>query len=111
WWGSFEACDGEDYLPLPADDERALDRLQADFGLRRGAGDTGLSVVMPFVQDEVSSEKLTEHVIREYFWPIMAGLLEVEIGEDGSERSITVESIASVIEEMKENISLQDIKP
>lgn len=111
WWGSFEACDGEDYLPLPAEDERVLDRLQADFGLRRGAGDTGLSVVMPFIQDEVSSEKLTEHVIREYFWPIMAGLLEVEIGEDGSERSITVESIASVIEEMKENISLQDIKP
>ncbi len=111
WWGTFETCDGEDYLPLPAVDERILDRLRADFGLRRGSEDTGLSVVMPFIQDEVSSGKLTEHVIREYFWPIMTGLLEVDIVEDEVERSITVESIVKVIEDKQHTSSLQEIKP
>ena len=111
WWGNFEVCDGEDYLPLPAVDDGILDRLQADFGLRRGSEDTGLSVVMPFIQDEVSSEKLTEHVVREYFWPIMTGLLEVEIFEDGSELSITAESIVKVIEATQNTFSLQETKP
>ncbi|WP_370314592.1 hypothetical protein [Thalassolituus sp.] len=111
WWGNFESRDGEDYLPLPAVDEMILDRLQADFGLRRSSGDTGLSVVMPFIQDEVTSVKLTEHVIREYFWPIMTGLLEVEIVENGSELSITVESIVKVIEATQDSLSLQEIKP
>jgi len=109
--GNFEVCDGEDYLPLPAVDDGILDRLQADFGLRRGSEDTGLSVVMPFIQDEVSSEKLTEHVVREYFWPIMTGLLEVEIVEDGSELSITAESIVKVIEATQNTFSLQETKP
>ncbi|MEC7546905.1 MAG: hypothetical protein VYB48_08210 [Pseudomonadota bacterium] len=85
--------------------------LQADFGLSRGTGDTGLSVVMPFIQDEVSCKKLTEHVIREYFWPIMTGLLEVEVVEEGSKLSITVESIVKVIEATQNNSLLQEIKP
>ncbi|MEH8218173.1 hypothetical protein [Aeromonas veronii] len=37
---------------------------------------------MPYIQPEVSKQKLVEHIISEYFWPIMNGDLVVEVVED-----------------------------
>ncbi|CAJ1878191.1 TPA: hypothetical protein ACGR4R_000804 [Aeromonas veronii] len=78
WWGIFDT----DGFQLPVEDKVLFKQLATDFGLSRKIDQSGLSLIMPYIQPEVSKQKLVEHIISEYFWPIMNGDLVVEVVED-----------------------------
>ena len=102
WWGVYKQENNDDYFQLPVDDNTGslLKQLRKDFGLTRKKSDTGLSIIMPYIQDEVTSEKLAEHVIREYFWPILKNQLCVEVVEDKNTKIINAESIYHNLSEL-----------
>ncbi|MBZ2168296.1 hypothetical protein [Marinobacter sp. F4216] len=82
WWGVFDMDEGgDDYFPMPVEDAELFDRLTRDFGLARTSTDTGLSLIMPYVQEDISVETLSKYVVNEYFWPILNGQLLVEVEE------------------------------
>lgn len=100
WWGRYEKDADGDHFPLPVEDSTLFAQLVTDFGLARSSGQTGLSLVMPYIQRDVTASKLSEHAVREYFWPIMSGQLIVEVVEDGHLRTIDSTSIRENLDEL-----------
>lgn len=91
WWGKFEGKEG-DYFQLPVESTDVFESLKKDFELTRTTEDTGLSLVLPYIQNDVSVELISEHVIREYFWPILSGDLIVEVSD--GRKNILIDSNA-----------------
>lgn len=73
----FYGRDRDDSL-MPIEDRHAIDDFADAFQLRR-RDEPGLSVVVPFPEEEVKWKDLLSATWRHYFWPILEGHLEVEI--------------------------------
>lgn len=71
----------EDGFPMPIDDPDAHRAFVRSFELQRRG--PGLSIVIPYPDEEITAETLLESVLRHYFHPLLAGKLEVEIEEKG----------------------------
>lgn len=81
WWGVFDEYDSGDYFPMPVESEELFNRVVEDFGLARNRQETGLSLIIPYVQKDISVETLAKYIVNEYFWPILNGQLLVEVEE------------------------------
>ncbi len=95
WWGRFEDEEEDDYFQLPVEDTGLLSQLAQDFRLKRTESASGLSIVMPYVDGGVTPEKISEHVIAEYFLPILKGQLVAEVVEDDVSRVIDAEALCN----------------
>ena len=71
----------ENNFTMPIDDPAAVKDFAQSFGLRRKGA--GLSVVIPYPDDEITAEELLESVLRHYFHPLLMGKLVVTIEEEG----------------------------
>lgn len=96
-----------DELCLPVTGKDAL-ALAAAFQLRRGAEEPGLSVIVPWLSADIKQTEIFKSVIEDYFYPILAGKLEVSARHDGGEVVLDAESVARYAEgdRMKKRISL-----
>lgn len=111
WWGCLEKYDEDDYFQLPVEDSLLFAQLVTDFGLARSSEQTGLSIIMPYVQPEVTANKISEHTVREYFWPILSGQLIVEVVEDGLLRIIDSASIHENLDGLLQQEHIGQIAP
>ena len=83
WWGTYEASDlGDDYFQLPIEDPALFNQIKEHFGLTRELDQSGLSLIMPYVSEEITADNLSQYVVNEYFWPILSGQLVVEVIEE-----------------------------
>jgi len=71
-----------DGFELPSDDPRLFRDLEKTFKLRR-AEEPGLSVVIPYSDKDIDRDSLARAALREFFYPILSGILEMEIEADG----------------------------
>lgn len=71
----------EDFA-MPVEDDAWIERFCADFRLARGH-ESGLSVVVPYPDPELTPPALINSIVRHYFMPIIAGDLDVEVLHDG----------------------------
>ena len=62
---------------VPIDDAATIELFVERFGLDRSQ--TGLSVLIPAVDDDVQHDTILAAALEDYYWPIMQGELEVEI--------------------------------
>ncbi|WOJ92926.1 hypothetical protein R0135_14185 [Congregibacter variabilis] len=111
WWGHFEKDGADDYFALPIEDLGLFSQLRDDFDLARESDQTGLSLILPYIQDEVTAEKLSEHVVGEYFWPILSGQLVVEVIEQGKRRVIDGTSIRENLDDLLPAGHIEQIAP
>lgn len=74
--GFYGDSDGDFTLPLKG--KESLD-LAAVFGLKRKT-ETGLSLVVPWMDDEIKQADIKKCIVDDYFYPILAGQLEVSLG-------------------------------
>lgn len=83
---------------LPYEDSVRIRQISADWKLRR-TNEPGLTVVVPYCDEGISSEDLVVSVLFEYSAPILQGILEVEI-ETGSCEPVLLSSktIINVLE-------------
>jgi hypothetical protein len=95
YFGKFD----DDGFPLPIEAGRFIDQFCSDFRVQRGNG-TGLSVVIPYPEKDLSHEGVLQSSIRHYFYPIMAGHLIVEVVRDGRLQTVTAEKIRDVAERL-----------
>src|SRR5690625_4144595 len=100
WWGKYkEFRETNDYFPLPIEDLSTFNTLAKDFALQRGHNQPGLSLVMPYVNDNLNRELLVKYVIQEYFYPILKKELIVEVSEgDRDAYHITSDTISDILE-------------
>lgn len=68
---------GGDFV-LPVEDETLIGQFCNDFSLQR-ENRAGLSIVVPWVNDEITRESLVQAVIKDYFFPILAGELVITV--------------------------------
>lgn len=105
--GFFGRCD--ERFPLPVDDDRLIEQFRQDFRLQR-ENETGLSVVVPYCDDEVTSTGLIEAVIRQYYYAILAGNLQVTVASPDRDVTLTHETLLSEIDKM-DGASIAELRP
>lgn len=104
-------------IQLPVRDAVTTSAFCEAFGVTR-KGRSGLSVVVPYLRDNISQERIIKGVLRNYFFPILYGRLVVKVGDteinDLTFASLTAEldpshfaggELASFINVMKESRS------
>lgn len=98
-YGYFADHDPKDGFSRPIGDDHFIRAFAAHFGLRRLA-EPGLSIVVPFPDPELKEEDLIRSVIVQYFHPILAGRLEVEVEFAGNRTALDRDSIDRVTNEL-----------
>ena len=113
----YLSVEGANGLALPLrqsepDHRELVDRCIADFGLKF-RDHTGLSVVIPFPKTEHAEEHealdarhLLTAVVHNYFYPIVAGWLEVTVDPGDGDQEVAV--TANTIEDIVSNLGLHD---
>lgn len=76
--GYWCGAQNDDGLPLPIEDKNELDQFCRDWRLTRRT-EPGLSVVSPFIPDELDAERLVQAVAVHFFITILRGDLIVEV--------------------------------
>lgn len=75
----FYSTLGQDGLQLPITEAAQIERFSQAVGFRR-TNEPGLSIAVPFVPDELTEESLIPPLLKNYFFPILMGKLEIEVG-------------------------------
>lgn len=104
-WG---LCDSESDVIRPTTQDQVIERFVNNFHVRR-RNESGLSVVVPMLDKQVTAPRLLEHAICEYFLPILRGQLVVEVHGQGLLVGGVVLDQHSLVEHMKSlNASIRD---
>jgi hypothetical protein len=85
----------EDFV-LPIEDATAIDRFCTLFRLSRTT-EPGLSVVVPFVDPEITFERLLFAAVKDYFLPIIHQRLEISIEANGDQVTLNALSLNDVM--------------
>ncbi|WDF78405.1 hypothetical protein PQ469_00095 [Mucilaginibacter sp. KACC 22773] len=80
----------------PVEEKQDIEYFKETFKLQRGKR-SGLSVIIPYVNEEISFERLIYSAVEQYFFPIVTGNLKVLIQHEDNEISLTKETIRQAI--------------
>ena len=75
----FWGIRGDDGITLPVKDPRDIEEFKKHWHIHRKTGESGLSVVVPYMASELNAEHLAQAVAINFFVRILRGELEVEI--------------------------------
>jgi hypothetical protein len=75
WFGSRNA----DGMQMPVNDKAFIDVFRKQVGITRTT-QSGLSLAIPFFNDKITEEVIVRGVVGNYYFPILAGRLVVEVG-------------------------------
>ncbi len=98
--GFYGSSDAEaENLVLPVENHsEVLEKFKSEFSLAR-KNETGLSVVVPWLDPEVDASAIVTAVLEGYFYPIITQHLTVEVENESGEITVisaeTIEEIAS----------------
>lgn len=98
-YGMFGNYESNDCFAVPIEQENDLKTFETLFRLERKQN-AGLSLVIPFCTDEITIDHLAYSVIEQYFYPILEGRLEVEIGIEDKIILLEKNSIQTAIDEI-----------
>ncbi len=107
FFGLAKTVEGDE-LPVPTSDDEVLERFRKDFRIERKAGQHGLSVVVPWLDDTEGDEArvfdrntLGLAVIEDYFAPVLEGRLEVEIVDPNGSLRISAANYRATLEQLE----------
>lgn len=90
--GYFGIGDG---FTLPISDQSIIDQFSVDFNVSR-KNEAGLSVVVPYIDEDITFESIQNAITEEYFYPILKGDLEVVIEANNKKVQVTRNSFHEV---------------
>lgn len=73
----------------PIEDPSFVMRFKNIFSITRTIDSPGLSIVIPFPDDEISFDSILRGVIQHYFYPILDGTLRIQISDGKRNEEIT----------------------
>jgi hypothetical protein len=103
-------CDGTKHAPYgyygifegdfaqPFEDQQFLEEFSRDFSLRR-KGESGLSLIVPFPDKDISPSEIIRAAVIQYFFPILSGDLVVTMVAGRNEYDLDAGSIFQVVSE------------
>ena len=96
-YGYYAEIDPADGFQMPIETSSRLQGVSEDFQLGR-SDQAGLSLIIPFPDNELNHDSLLSAVIRYYFYPILCHELKVTISEDSKSTVVDLESIFDVVD-------------
>lgn len=87
--------DGNEKPILPVSDGKTLDRFCSDFNLQR-SNEAGLSIVVPYIENDITVDNIQKAVVKDYFYPILKGDLVVTVESDSFVSEINSSTIKSL---------------
>jgi hypothetical protein len=100
--GWFGHLSGEN-LPMPIDDESGHDiitEFSNTFSLRRSS-ENGLSVIIPYVSEEIDDYAIVRAIVEDYFWAILKEELVITITSPREEWCVEKGSLANIVSGME----------
>jgi hypothetical protein len=99
WYGipDSSATGSDERLILPAEDPELIDRFCKGFQIER-SDSPGLSIVVPWYETEITAERLTAAAVRDYFYPILAGALEVTVATSSTKTVLNAASLLPALQ-------------
>jgi RNA polymerase primary sigma factor len=106
WWSSRLADDEDDPTPVPFGLPAGpyvldVDGFTASFGIDRSA-EPGLSVVIPYLRDDITEDSLLEAVLRNFGLAIELGALTVSIEGPAGRIDLTSDTVLPTIDALDE---------
>lgn len=98
-YGMFGNYKSTDCFAEPIEDENELGLFETLFQLDR-KDKSGLSLIVPFVTDEITINHLAYSVIEQYFYPILEGKLEVEVRDGNNSILLEKNSIQESVDKI-----------
>lgn len=98
-YGYFANVDENDQFAMPVVDEEELIKFRTDFHLSR-TNEHGLSIAVLYPLPEINETGILKAVLRQYFYPIMTGLLSIRLPRNGAELTLDKQSLSQTISEM-----------
>lgn len=98
-YGMFGNYKEANCFAVPVEDSGEIEGFEKVFKLERKE-QTGLSLVIPFVTEEITIDHLAYSVIEQYFYPVLEGRLEVEIAEEDKIILLSKDTIQDAINEI-----------
>lgn len=86
----------ENGVVVPVSDAETVRSFARIFGIDRSDNDPGLSIVVPWLSDEIGYSELIDAVVAGYFWPILNDQLSVEIRDGEQNIVIDAESLPAL---------------
>lgn len=93
-YGYYGTFDGD--FVLPVEQKEVVEEFCGDFSLRRKE-ESGLSVVIPFPDKDISAQDIIRAIVNQYFFPILSDSLEVIVMSGQSREVINSESIIDFV--------------
>ena len=87
YWGCHR-----DGFTMPVEDASVIREFERDFGLRRHDA-PGLSIVIPFPDEEIDLDRLAGSILHHYFHPLLTGRLQVTVEGDGAAISLREDNL------------------
>jgi hypothetical protein len=95
--GGFGEMEGE--LMVPVRDGGIIDAFCETFSVSRRM-EPGLSIVVPWIDPEITRQSLLEAVVRGYFHPILEGKLVVTVAVPGEEVEVNDATLGAAIQSL-----------
>jgi hypothetical protein len=118
-WHNNEYCqegyygippNGEDKLVMPSKNQATIDKFSKTFNLQRGKDESGLSIVVPWPDVEIDEKTIVTAVLKDYFYPILIGELEVIIETPTYKVCLDTDSLIKEIDKLDPDI-ITELKP
>jgi len=97
----IRAKDERDFFVMPEDNPSLLAEFRNIFGLRR-ASESGLSIIVPWIDDSVTKDALIAAVVSGYFAPLLDGSLKVSISENSENTELDAETLMDEANRIRE---------
>lgn len=99
YFASFETTPKDPDFANPIERKNFLNRLEHGFDLLRG-NNPGLSIIIPYIRDEITFENLLRDVIEQYYYAILSDELKVDLESDSKSIAINKNSLLKVINDI-----------
>jgi hypothetical protein len=95
---------GSDIDYIPTSDLDDINQFCEDWRLVRKQKDYGTSIVIPFIKNTITAERLIQCIIQDYFIAILDGHVICEVVDENNRRfDLNKENLVSLIEELDED--------
>lgn len=97
-YGYYAKYEGESPFPFAVESEDILSNFTRSFHVSRTISQFGLSIVIPFVREEISELSLIKAAILQYYLPLIKGVLSFEICYEDHQTILNAENLKQVVD-------------
>ena len=97
WWGTVD----ENQIDIPVGTEW-IPKFKESWSVGRRSGETGLSILVPFVDPTFTTEEIRNCILRDYFIAIADGTLTVEVTDANGVSTLSKETMPTLLDELEQ---------